>query len=241
MNSGAVITLWRREGRVAARLIPPSRLRIGALLAGKTPQEAVETLGLVYNMCPEAHRAAARAALGLAQPQDVAERLALERLRETAQPLLRDWAELLGDPPFADGPPDFSNRAALTREIETLAERLSPCAARFGLERLIREALKRLQSALSDGGSSISSGGGWGAARAARGQARHRAQTADGRIASYAIRTPTDAMFAPGGPLARAFALIRPEASLLDGGRFVLACLSPACAVDLREGAPAHA
>jgi uptake hydrogenase large subunit len=71
------------------------------VLRGKTPEEAVKLVGLVHNLCAQAHRAAACAATGLPVAREAAPAVMLEILREHLVVLCRSAPPLLGLPPVA--------------------------------------------------------------------------------------------------------------------------------------------
>lgn len=71
------------------------------LLLGKTPEAAVALVGLVHNLCPEAHRAACRAATGLEVSTESARGVMLEILREHLFVLCRSAPPLLGLEPVS--------------------------------------------------------------------------------------------------------------------------------------------
>lgn len=81
------------------------------VLRGKSPEQAVKLVGLVHNLCGEAHRAAARAALGLAPAPGAASAVMLEILREHLVVLCRSAPPLLGLEPISS-PVAFSRLGA---------------------------------------------------------------------------------------------------------------------------------
>jgi hypothetical protein len=79
------------EGAVASQRV----------LLGKTPDEAVRLVGLVHNLCAQAHRAACLAATGQTIPDDAARAVMLEILREHLVILCRAAPPLLGLAPVS--------------------------------------------------------------------------------------------------------------------------------------------
>lgn len=71
------------------------------VLIGKTPEEAVRLVGLIHNLCAEAHRAAARTALGLPASTQSTPAVLIEILREHLMILTRAVPPLLGLEPVA--------------------------------------------------------------------------------------------------------------------------------------------
>lgn len=65
MRSPLVITLAEREGRLRPGLILPPPLAAEAMVIGLAPEQAVESLGRIFNLCRHAQEAAARLAFGL--------------------------------------------------------------------------------------------------------------------------------------------------------------------------------
>lgn len=81
------------------------------MLLGKSPEQAVKLVGLIHNLCGEAHRAAARAVLGLAPAQGTAALVMMEILREHLVILCRSAPPLLGLEPVSS-PIAFSRLGA---------------------------------------------------------------------------------------------------------------------------------
>lgn len=95
------------------------------VLEGKTPSEALRLVGLVHNLCAEAHRAACALACGLPPSPDSARAVMAEILREHLLVLCRTAPPLLGLHPVAL-PVAFSRLgAALAPGGEALRELLA--------------------------------------------------------------------------------------------------------------------
>lgn len=221
------MTLPLAEGRVEIRFAPEPAT--GRLVTGRAPEEAVRLIGLAHNLCAEAHRATARAALGLAQPEGAGETIALETLRTHLFALARTAPAAIGLPAApVEGMAEIfgtrPDRAALQRLARSLAT-TSPFAllveAAASLDAGIPEgdeagslaqrlkarirAMHRALAALIQGETTCFLprliAPGTAAIEAARGKLTHRASLAAGRISAYDIQTPTARMLAPGGEL----------------------------------------
>jgi hypothetical protein len=102
------VRLTLGNGRVTGVDIHSSRPQLAQrLMAGRTPEEAADLAGLIFSLCGQAQRAAARAACNAAQGLDtdtadetvVLMELAQELAREHAWRLLLDWPEQTGQAP----------------------------------------------------------------------------------------------------------------------------------------------
>jgi hypothetical protein len=101
-----------------------SRPRAYRLLAGKTPQQAAQTIPLLYSVCSQAQLAAAIAAMAAAPAEQhgvrqdaVLERaVACEAMQEHLWRLLLDWPQLLGLP---TAQPQFVNWRRMLNLIAT--------------------------------------------------------------------------------------------------------------------------
>ncbi|MFO0584663.1 MAG: hypothetical protein U0229_20520 [Anaeromyxobacter sp.] len=109
-EGGVSVEVGWDGARVASARVAFERPRGEALLAGRTPAEALALVPRVFALCGHAQRAAGRAALaaaGAELPADPreGERVLLEAAREHLWRLLQDWPRALGlelDPaPFA--------------------------------------------------------------------------------------------------------------------------------------------
>lgn len=249
------------------------------ILSGKTPAEVIRLVGIIHNLCGEAHRAAATAATGLPVSPEVARAVMLEILREHLVILCRSAPPLLGLPAvalplafsrlgaaFVPGgdpmreslsralfgsssgtifphalaslphgvasdsllAPFFARLAAREQEMGLVASpdaaagdptffaRVAPALAAH-LPEDCGPLRARLLGRLHEVGTIMNAFGtaaegdylpeliAPGVARiaAARGMLVHRATLAGEIVAAYAIETPTTAMLAPQGPLAR--------------------------------------
>ncbi|MGZ5052282.1 MAG: Ni,Fe-hydrogenase I large subunit [Methylobacter sp.] len=117
MPAGAIrIDLYHRCGRATGVKISSSRPdKVARVLIGKTPEQVLDTVPLLFTLCGNAQAyvalQACRKAMGLtATPRLDSARdmlVQLETLREHAWRILLDW------PVFADSPPDKKSLAAL--------------------------------------------------------------------------------------------------------------------------------
>jgi hypothetical protein len=126
------LRLARQDGRVSGVEIRSSRPQLARrLMPGRTPGEAADLAGLVFSLCGQAQRAAARAACAAAlgcppEPTDETPVL-MELAREHAWRLLLDWPQETGQAPdmasllaLRQAPPE--NFAAILESL--LTERL---------------------------------------------------------------------------------------------------------------------
>lgn len=91
---------WDGE-TVRSVMVESTRPQASRLLAGKTPEQAVQTVSLLYSVCGKAQQAAATAALAAARgtPDLPLDRtVACEAIQEHLWRLLLDWPQLLGLP-----------------------------------------------------------------------------------------------------------------------------------------------
>jgi hypothetical protein len=108
IDGGALTVSLARSGgglRIAVDAPPP--VSLGRMMEGKTAEEAVRLVSLVFNTCAAAQEGAARAAFGLAQEPDVGQRIAYETLRDHALKLCVAW------PLALDQRPDHAALAAV--------------------------------------------------------------------------------------------------------------------------------
>lgn len=105
MPAGKIrIELLHRAGRVTEARVLSARPEAARVLVGKTPEQALATVPLLFSLCGNAQSHAAllacRAALGLtAEPEADAARellVSMETLREHSWRILLDWPKLLG-------------------------------------------------------------------------------------------------------------------------------------------------
>ncbi|MCA0407298.1 MAG: hypothetical protein LCH39_14240 [Proteobacteria bacterium] len=242
------------------------------VLIGKTPEEVVRLVGLIHNLCAEAHRAAARTALGLPAQIEAAPAVLVEILREHLMILTRAAPPLLGlelvalPVAFARFAAAFAPGGEALRDALALALFGAPFDAPFSFREVMRHsllaplfvALAEREAALKleavdialpsdpsffpriaqDPGFDRLAGlgpllerllgrlyevhvilramgtpedaryaprltqPGVACVAAARGTLTHRVRLEDGRVAAYAIETPTGAMLGKDGPLA---------------------------------------
>ena len=109
--------------------VESTRPQASRLLAGRTPEQAVQMVSLLYSVCGKAQQAAATAALAAARgKQDVAldRTVACEAMQEHLWRLLLDWPQLLGLPAaqqqFVDWHARLGAIAAGERGVETLRD-----------------------------------------------------------------------------------------------------------------------
>lgn len=98
------VRLRQQAGRVTGVDIRSTRPQLARkLMAGRTPEEAADLVGLVFSLCGQAQRAAAqaacRAALGEANETADATPVLMELVREHAWRLLLDWPQEVGQAP----------------------------------------------------------------------------------------------------------------------------------------------
>ncbi|MCQ0988217.1 hypothetical protein [Jiella marina] len=92
-----VLTVERCDEPPSVRLVRSGDVDVARLFVGKTPEQVISLVPLIFNLCSAAHRIAAAAALGLPAPADAPIMLAREMLREHALMLLRDWPTACGE------------------------------------------------------------------------------------------------------------------------------------------------
>lgn len=146
MKQGAQeLCLKLGDGGIKITFEPPVASQ--RVLIGKTPEEAVRLIGLVHNLCAEAHRAASRAACGLPASPEAGRAVVLEILREHLVILTRSAPPLLGLDPVAL-PVAFSRFAAmLTPEGAPLRAALAqalfgaPAEAPFSFSAVLRSSV----------------------------------------------------------------------------------------------------
>ena len=113
MQGRLTITLAERDGRLSPALVVPGSSGAEALLLGRTPGDAVELLGRLFNLCRHAQEAAARLAFGL--PAPVKDGIGSEILRDTLFRLFIGLPRAMGQAtvPLPLGWQDDPKRAAL--------------------------------------------------------------------------------------------------------------------------------
>lgn len=126
------VRLTGREGRVTVVDIRSTRPQLARrIMAGRTPPEAADLAGLIFSLCGQAQRAAARAAcdaaLGKAMDSADEHPVLMELAREHAWRLLLDWPQEAGQAP------DMASLMALRQA--------SPWDFAGSLERLLGEKL----------------------------------------------------------------------------------------------------
>ena len=112
MQGALQITLAEAGGDLAPRLVLPPALPLDPLMRGKTPEEVVELLPRLFNLCAASQALALRLALDL--PADTGAMAVLRRdvLRDHLFRLLVNWPRHLGLPPRAL-PPGWDQDAAV--------------------------------------------------------------------------------------------------------------------------------
>ncbi|MBN8631055.1 MAG: hydrogenase expression/formation protein HupK [Rhodobacterales bacterium] len=113
MQARLAITLTERDGRLSPRLVAPGSSAAEALLLGRSPEDAVEMLGRLFNLCRHAQEAAARLAFGL--PLPAIDGIRGEILRDTLFRLFIGLPRAMGHAtvPLPVGWQDDPKRAAL--------------------------------------------------------------------------------------------------------------------------------
>lgn len=121
------VRLTQQAGRVTGVAIRSTRPQLAPrLMAGRTPDEAADLAGLIFSLCGQAQRAAARAAcdaaLGKNRESADAPPVLMELAREHAWRLLLDWPQEVSQTPdmasllaLRQAPPD-----QFTSTLETL-------------------------------------------------------------------------------------------------------------------------
>lgn len=220
------LRLQMREDAVAAVDVACERPDVAAVLAGRSADEAVALVPLVYSLCGQAQGIAARAALaaarGTATAPHVDARVAAEALREHAWKLLVDWPRQLGQ---------AADEALFVRVAKTAPGLGADIAAKVrahrllaggnggpgtgGIDALLAERMAaRLDelTALLEGrpaaagtvaAKPLEAGRGSATVATARGELVHEIALDGDRIAAYRIVAPTDRLFASDGPLPR--------------------------------------
>ncbi len=138
---GRILRFTLRAGMVEvafAGAVASSRL-----LLGRTPQEAVALIGLVHNLCAQAHRAVAAAACGLPLAETVGRGVMIEILREHLIVLCRAAPPLLGLSPLPL-PPGIPQLEASLAAPEAKAELLARCLVRSSVRSLARSLARSL-------------------------------------------------------------------------------------------------
>lgn len=130
------VRLTQHEDRIADVAIRSTRPQLARkLMTGRTPEEAADLAGLIFSLCGQAQRAAAkaacRAALGITDETAGTPSVLMELAREHAWRLLLDWPQEAGQAP------DMTSLMALRQaNEETFADTLAALVR----ERLLGEA-----------------------------------------------------------------------------------------------------
>jgi len=215
------VRLRMQQGVVVAADVSCERPDVAAALRGRTADEAVTLVPLIYSLCGQAQGIAARLALaaarGAATARHVDARVAAEALREHAWKLLVDWPKALGLAPdealfvrVAKAAPGAGS--ALAAEVRAKPALAGPVAAVASdallAERIAArgaELLALLEGTPTPAGSvaaeALEAGRGRATVMTARGELRHEIALDGDRIAAYAIEAPTDRLFRQDGPL----------------------------------------
>jgi hypothetical protein len=90
-----VVRLTRRHGALQVEIARPAPLAADRLFLGRAPEEVARLAPLIWNACPGAQAAAARAALGLPVDAVTLARVSAEAVREHALALCLRWPEAL--------------------------------------------------------------------------------------------------------------------------------------------------
>lgn len=220
-----ILRLTIVDGRVAATAVNSLRPDVTRLLRGKSAEQAVALVPLIYSLCGKAQGIAARAALAAARGVRAAAHVDAEALseaaREHAWQLLVNWPRQLGlaaDEPFfvrlARGP--ASDRGSMAEALDAhpgvaaLRDHLAATGDAILLTRVetrlaeLRDFLAGRPQALGTVlAESTAAGAGRATVATARGPLAHELTLdADDKVAGYAITAPTDLHFAADGPVA---------------------------------------
>jgi hypothetical protein len=98
MQPALGIDWWRQDGRIAARLRPPSDLPVSVLVRGRPAGEVADLLPRLFSICREAQGLAVRLALGLPAGPGAEAAVQAEVRRDHLLKLCLHWPALLGLP-----------------------------------------------------------------------------------------------------------------------------------------------
>jgi coenzyme F420-reducing hydrogenase alpha subunit len=220
-----VLRLTIVDGRVAATEVTSVRPDVTRLLRGRSADQAVALVPLIYSLCGKAQGIAARAALAAARDVGVAAHVDADALNEAAREhawqLLVNWPRQLGldaDEPFfvrLARAPVAADRGGLADELcahrglAALRDRLTAAGDTLLLAR-VHARLDELRDFLAGRPQALGTvvadpvGAGIGSATVttARGPLVHRLALDAERVADYRITAPTDLHFAAAGPVA---------------------------------------
>ena len=219
-----VITWYAATQKVQILSTQLSRPAVTDRFQGQSPEAVEQWVALLYGVCREAQRFAARLALALGVEDDkAAERVWQEAMREHLLHCLQRWPETIGETADLTALREWQSEVAHQSEAVRSAwveTRLTPIVLPFvrywaaavpALGAAMRARWTRIQRDLGFPREAVR---GWLNLRVerrngenqvtvntARGELTHRAEVCDGRVIRYAIEAPTDRLCAEGARL----------------------------------------